>query len=377
MESFKSQSATNDPVLINTLFDLGRVVHDSVDQLSAVTDVSEVADLLGAFIDRIDFGRDLEQQLNFYVECRAAFCNLDPIKDKLIACVSNLSMKAFKIMKGKHSKKTATFVKACLAYCHITIPSLSNLFRRLELLLFCAQTALVNQCLPQTDAFLKAAISLIPEMPIHYEFEGKRLPFEDKLCTYLLSMLSFLTVTPGHPEHGPFYIVHGLLNAIPRYQWQPISGVQIRVYTSMLALLCTFSQRKFPYRIAGVQANDELYGGAPGYLSELSELVSSCINEVLKQLSQLGDRPEASAKLNQARGSLDLINQIVGRMDLNAGVMSFVMKLADLAYKQRAVFARGDQRYFSNTIEFIIRTAEKANDPPSPQVMSTLKNMLN
>jgi hypothetical protein len=54
------------------------------------------------------------------------FCNLDIVKDRLILCVVGLAMKAHKLVKGKHSKKTATFVKACFAYCHITIPSLPD-----------------------------------------------------------------------------------------------------------------------------------------------------------------------------------------------------------------------------------------------------------
>lgn len=71
--------------------------------------------------------------INLYVLChttwtapRAMFCNLDIVKDRLILCVVGLAMKAHKLVKGKHSKKTATFVKACFAYCHITIPSLPD-----------------------------------------------------------------------------------------------------------------------------------------------------------------------------------------------------------------------------------------------------------
>ncbi len=169
IESFKNLPSTNDAVLINTLFDLCRIIHDSVDCLSPHTEIAHIATLLNSFIDKINFGKDLEQQLNFYVDCRGAFCNIDLIKDKLIANVGNLAMRAYKIMKGKHSKKTATFVKACLAYCHITIPSLTDAFRKLELLLQCAQISLVNTCLPQTDTFLKAAITILPEMPTHYE----------------------------------------------------------------------------------------------------------------------------------------------------------------------------------------------------------------
>lgn len=197
IESFKNQPSTNDAVLINTLFDLCRTIHDSVDSLSPSTEVANVAALLGSFIQKINFGKDLEQQLNFYVDCRAAFCNIDQVKDHLVCCVGRLAMRAFQIMKGKHSKKTATFVKACLAYCHITIPSLADAFRKLELLLQCAQISVVNTCLPQTDTFLKAAITILPEMPSHYEVDGKRVHFEERLASYLSTLLATLVVIPG------------------------------------------------------------------------------------------------------------------------------------------------------------------------------------
>jgi hypothetical protein len=213
VDSFRNHPSTNDAVLINTLFDLCRVVHDSIDCLSPVTEVSQVANLLGNFIGKISFGKDLEQQLNFFVDCRAAFCNIDKIKDTLVCSVSRLAMRAFQIVKGKHSKKTSTFVKACLAYCHITIPSVSDPFRKLELLLLCAQVALTNTCLPQTDTFLKAAITIIPEMPSHYEVDGKRCHYEEKLATYLLALLSTLVVTPGRRggHQGRLILMHALL----------------------------------------------------------------------------------------------------------------------------------------------------------------------
>lgn len=378
LESFKSQKTTNDAVLINTLFDLGRTIHDSVDCLSPVADIAYISSLLCHFMDKIDFGRDLEQQLNFYVECRAAFCNLDLIKDKLIMCVSGLAMKTFKYVKGKHSKKTSTFVKACLAYCHITIPSISDTYRKLELLLSCAQVALVNQCLPQTDTFLKAAISLIPDMPSHYEEDGKRFHYEDRLSTYLISLLATLVVVPGHPEHGPFYIVQGLINAMPKYSWQPWTGVQTRIYTNMLALLCTFAQKKFPYHINGVESNDDLYGGAATYMSELNESINVCVSEIFKQLTAFNERTEASSKVNQARSTLDLVNQIAGRMELNAGVTEFLLKLIGLADRHRAMFTRTDVRYFSNTIEYVIGVVEKASSPvnDTSATVATLKGYM-
>lgn len=155
--------------------------------------------------------------------------------------------------------------------------------------------------MPQTDTFLKAAISLIPETPTHEEIESRRVHTEDRLASYLRSLLSTLVVAPGHPEHGPFYIVQGLLNAMPRFPWQANTAVQTRVYVDILALLCTYAQRKFPYHVAHVESNDDLYGGAPDYMAELKESLQVCMQEVLKQLTALGERTEAIAKLNQVR----------------------------------------------------------------------------
>jgi hypothetical protein len=66
----------------------------------------------------------------------------------------------------------------------------------------------------------------------------------------MLILTASLT-TSGHPDHGPFYIIQGLVNAVPRFAWQAGTGVQTRVYTNMLALLCTLAQKKFPYHVVG------------------------------------------------------------------------------------------------------------------------------
>lgn len=58
-----------------------------------------------------------------------------------------------KIAKGQHSRKTGAFVKACAAYCFITIPSIVSVMTRLDLYLLAGQIALVNLCLGQGEQF--------------------------------------------------------------------------------------------------------------------------------------------------------------------------------------------------------------------------------
>ncbi len=121
----------------------------------------------------------------------------------------------------------------------------------------------------------------------------------------------------------------------------------------MLGLLCTYAQRKFPYHIAHVESNDDLYGGAPGYMFELSQNIATCVQEIVKQLTAIGERSDAASKLCQARLVLDLVNQISTRMEMSVEVGEFLLRLLELAAKSKSVYTRTDLKYLSNTIEFV------------------------
>jgi len=385
MQAFKKHASTSDAILINFLFDIGRTLHDSIDVLSPEGEKRHVASLLCGFIDKIDFGRDLEQQLNQYVECRAIFCNLDQVKDKLINCVCNLAMKCYHVMHRTHSKRTSSFVKACLAYCHITVPSIGDTYRKLQLLLYCAEVALLNQCLPQTDTCLKAAISLVPEMPPTEEIDGKVVHTEEKLLNIVNQLLSVLVVAPGHPEHGPFYVVKGLCNALGKYQWQATTGIQTRAYIGILALLGVYAQPKFPYRMLHVESNDELYGSSPGYLEELAEVTTGCMDEVVRQLTSItAEKSDNTAKTLQTRLLLELLCQLVVSMQLTEETVTYMGKLLELVNRNKsALTARPDVKFAQANIEFIQSRVKRAAQEqggadsfPGQKLLPVLKNIL-
>ena len=114
---------------------------------------------------QIDFGRDVEAHLNVLVDCRRSFPNLDAVKDRLVLSAVKLASKTLKLVKGRHNKKTSAFVKGCFAYCHITIPSIDDVFARMALFKLAGEEALLNGCVPQADTFFKSVIQEIPEIP--------------------------------------------------------------------------------------------------------------------------------------------------------------------------------------------------------------------
>ncbi|XP_038396141.1 VPS35 endosomal protein-sorting factor-like isoform X2 [Canis lupus familiaris] len=281
------QEPTKDPVILNALLHVCKTMHDSVNALTLEDEKRMLAYLINGFIKMVSFGRDFEQQLSFYVEARSMFCNLEPVLVQLIHSVNRLAMETRKVMKGNHSRKTAAFVRACVAYCFITIPSLVSIFTRLNLYLHSGQVALANQCLSQADAFFKAAISLIPEVPKMINIDGKMRPSESFLLEFLCNFFSTLLIVPDHPEHGVLFLVRELLNVIQDYTWEDNGDDKIRIYTCVLHLLSAMSQETYLYHIDKVDSNDSLYGGDSKFLAENNKLCETVMAQILEHLKTL------------------------------------------------------------------------------------------
>jgi hypothetical protein len=75
--------------------------------------------------------------------------NVITIKVLFLQSVNRLSVETRHIVKGHHTRKTAAFVRACAAYCYITVPSITSVLTRLQLYLLSGEVALLNQCLGQ------------------------------------------------------------------------------------------------------------------------------------------------------------------------------------------------------------------------------------
>ncbi|KAK6625056.1 hypothetical protein RUM43_005347 [Polyplax serrata] len=333
MEKFsKSQQETfNDPVITNALMFICRVMHDSVSALTVEDEKRQIGSLICSFIRKVDFGRDFEQQLSFYVDSRASFTNLDAVNSLLVHSANRLAVDTRKIVKGHHTRKTASFVRACAAYCFITIPSITSVFSKLELYFFSGQVALLNQCLGQADACFKAALNLIPDLPKTFEVDGKQKCSEQYLISYLCNFLSTLVVVPDNPEQGVLYLTRGLVNVVQNYNWETNSNGKATVYLHVLDLLHTVAQESYPYHIEKVDSNDTLYGWDPKFLSEINKMSTVILDEILNHLKLLGTKEQLK---KQSALAFDLFLRIVLRGDLNRpDLAELALNLWNLAQK--------------------------------------------
>ncbi|XP_042364506.1 VPS35 endosomal protein-sorting factor-like isoform X2 [Plectropomus leopardus] len=346
---------TRDPVILNAMLHICKTMHDSVNALTLEDEKRSLAVLIIGFIRMVSFGRDFEQQLSFCVEARATFCNLEQVMVQLIHTVNQLAMETNRVMRGSHSRKTAAFVRACAAYSFITIPSLSSIFSRLSLYLLSGQVALANQCLSQADAFLKAAVSLLPEVPRSISVEGKLRSSESFLLDFINNFLATLLVVPDHPEHGVLYLVRGLLNMVQDYTWEENSDAKVRVYISALPLLAAMSQETYLYSIPKVDSNETLYGGDPKFLSEINKLCETLIGQILDHLKALG-RDESTRR--QGALAFSLFGVLLAHGDLRNNKLSqLAVNLWNLSHKHGYCETRVSVR----TLEYIKHQAQQAD----------------
>eukprot|EP01087_Luapelamoeba_hula_P008608 TRINITY_DN2164_c0_g1_i2.p1 TRINITY_DN2164_c0_g1~~TRINITY_DN2164_c0_g1_i2.p1 ORF type:complete len:988 (-),score=189.50 TRINITY_DN2164_c0_g1_i2:79-3021(-) len=324
----KHQHRTRDPVVINCMFGVSKIVHDSVNALTFVDEVRQIAALICQFMAKIDFGRDLVKHLDFYAEARRSFANLDAVKAYLVQGVNTLAVRTLTLSNGTHSHKTAAFVRACIAYNFITIPSMDDVFQRLYLYVLSGQVALLNLSLPQAEALLKAALTLTQEVPSHIEEEGRLVSTEDSVVSFVCYLASVLIPMPGHPEHGPFYLLKGLLQVVLNYPWLPESTNKGVVLARLLAIFSSFGQPSLPFHIPKLDSNDTLYAGDDAYREELLAMTASLAELIKEQIDVFKETPKQQAII-----ALALAEQTLRFAQLTAKTATLVYEMYTVAKK--------------------------------------------
>lgn len=74
----------SDPVVVNALLFLCTTLHGSVNALTPDDEHRQIGEILCQVIRVINYGRDFEQQLTFYVEARGMFSNIDTVFVQLV-----------------------------------------------------------------------------------------------------------------------------------------------------------------------------------------------------------------------------------------------------------------------------------------------------
>jgi hypothetical protein len=307
----RSPARTGDPVVLHALLVLARDLHDSLDALSAPDDRVQACALLCRLVERIDFGTDLEQHLDALVDCRASFSELDPVKERLVRAAAELAARAHRLTQGgrRHTRRTLDFCKSCVAFGHITVPSIDCALKRAQLLQLCAQVALLNGLLPQADTLFAASIECAAQVPERTARQAelvlsaaaaaqppRLVPSEPFLAEQLKGLLAALLPCPGQPAErgGPFWLLRKVLALLREWpHWRAASGLRQELRAAALRLLAALGQPRLQVQLHGVESNDTLFGRGRAYMAELAQLAIEQADALAEELHELRARGEA------------------------------------------------------------------------------------
>jgi hypothetical protein len=156
--------------------------------------VDKVSKIICKIIRRIDHGKDLDKTLNDYTNARGMFVNLDEVTETLIYSTLQLASRCHALCKGQHNGKTQNFVKACVAYCHITIPTLMSVPKQVNLLFVSAQVALLNGLIGEVESLIGMIIEILE---VNHKDELPHLIYTSDCINRILGMM---VVVPSNPE---------------------------------------------------------------------------------------------------------------------------------------------------------------------------------
>ncbi|XP_011208196.2 VPS35 endosomal protein sorting factor-like isoform X3 [Bactrocera dorsalis] len=310
----KSEDNISDEIVINAIMFIGKILSNSVTAQSVEDERRQISHLISSFIRKVTYPKDFERQLSFYVDAREAFTDLDAVYITLVNSVNKLAVGIRHVVKGNYTQKTGAFVKACIAFCFISIPSITAIQNQMDLYLLTGQVALLNQCLGQADACFEAALQLVSNLPRSVETEGISRNLETYLVSYLCNMLATLVVVPDSPDQGVLYLLRLLLSVVTKFPFDAQSSGLVIVYLQALDMLYIQSLEEFPYHIPGVVSNDELYGHDQKYLTEVNNICVQVIDDILVQLKILGSNRQLRT---QATLALDLFLRIIRYANLS------------------------------------------------------------
>ncbi|XVF03816.1 hypothetical protein REPUB_Repub05bG0025600 [Reevesia pubescens] len=326
-----------DPTTIQLLFEISQALYNDSDiSYMKNDDNQQQARMISRFVRMVDHGADYERHLSFLVECRGAFGSIIELKEILVHSSNFFAAKAL-----KDGKKHLSFVKSCIAFSEVTIPSISSHIKQLHLYLETAEVALLGGLVSHCDGLIDSAINCLQSFDW---MEGSRAAVDsDGILSSFRKLCSLLIMVPGNPEVGILHIPKSILSIIHSQSCSPRTKTQI--LCAVVSLSATLSQGRFPYHAVHpeIVANDLLFFGDSSYVHELLSLTESVLQNLVDVIEQEPSRA--------ARGSMSLeaCNCIASSLKMNEHVLSVCSKLIEAA----KLCLSAKDKYLMSTISFL------------------------
>lgn len=308
------------------MFSVAKTVHDSINAMTLGEEVRQASYLISSFIYKVDFGKQVEKHLNFLIEARRAFSNLDEVKEDLVRSACSTTMKTLALAKGKHNEETSAFVRSCISFASMTIPSIESHFKKLYLLCLTIQVALMNHAVTQAEALVKSTISLLQETPPTIDQDGKLVSTEQEAVSFVKYFLSLLLAVPGHPEYGPYYLFDALFKVLAQLNWDTKSSSKISIYITLLEYITYASQESLPYNYSKIENNYDMFDKKT--LDKLAiDIIEPIFDEIFREIIKLDHFVDKATQHEVSEKLIDLLKSTIEHTEPNQKTTTFITKM--------------------------------------------------
>ncbi|KAL6199402.1 hypothetical protein ACLB2K_029186 [Fragaria x ananassa] len=326
-----------DPTIIQFLFEISQALHDDEIYVNVKDDSNQPARLISSFVSLVDYRAEFESHLTFLIECRAAFGSIHWLKETLVHSSNCLAIKAL-----KDGNRHVSFIKSCIAFSEVTIPSISAQTKQLNLYLETAEVALLGGLVSHSDGLIDSAINSLQFLEV---MDGPRTPIDaDGILSLVQKLFSLLVMVPGNPEYGVTSYPKNLVSLVNSQPWMT-PRMRVKIFCAVVSLLAALSQRDLPYHAdKGMRlGNDMLFFGHSSYLCELALMCKFVLQNLVTTIQQ---EPSKAA-----RGSMAL-------EACNCIASSFI-----------------PSQEISSICSNLIETGKSCMDSSHPYLLSTIKFM--
>ncbi|KAL0803977.1 hypothetical protein Bca101_096467 [Brassica carinata] len=305
-----------DSTTVQLLFEVSQGLYDATDFVNIKDDDNrQTSHLISRFVEMVDYGAERERQLLFLAECRGAFSGIHELKETLVRSSNTLAVKA--------GKKHINFVKSCLAFSEVTIPSVTVPTKQINLYLETAEVALLGGLISHTDGLVMSAVECLEDVA---PTDGLKSIDADSMASVVCNLCSLLVMVPGNPEKGVLEILKSIFSATCSSSWA-MSRLKVKILCAIISLLSTLAQDNLPYRSANPEiiGNDLLFFGDSSYKNELVSWSQLVVGELVDAIEQ------ESSQTARGNIALEACNCISSALVMNEKVSQLCLRLLETA----------------------------------------------
>ncbi|KAJ0242181.1 Uncharacterized protein HA466_0206780 [Hirschfeldia incana] len=308
-----------DSTTVQLLFEVSQGLYDATDFVNIKDDDNrQTSHLISRFVEMVDYGTERERHLLFLAECRDAFSGIHELKETLVRSSNTLAVNAIKA-----GKKHISFVKSCLAFSEVTIPSVIIPAKQLNLYLETAEVALLGGLISHSDGLVMSAVECLEDVA---QTDGLKSIDADFMASVVCKLCSLLVMVPGNPEKGVMEILKSIFPATCSSSWA-MPRLKVKILCAILSLLSTLSQDNLPYRSANPEiiGNDLLFFGDSSYKNELDSFSQLVVGELVEATEQ------ESSQIARGNIALEACNCISSTLVMNEKVSQLCLRLLETA----------------------------------------------